>query len=113
VDAVLVRTDPPFDSDYLATTLLLEHLRGDTLVVNDPRGLREANEKLYACRFPDLMPPTPRVSSPASGRSILMTSAPRSPSSCPAHGPARTRLRSSTRRWESGREAACSLLSVI
>ena len=57
-DAVLVRTDPPVDADYLAMTLLLEFARGATLVVNDPRGLREANEKLYACRFPDLMPPT-------------------------------------------------------
>src|SRR4249920_1384058 len=58
VDAVLVRTDPPFDSNYLWTTLLLERLRGKTLVVNDPRGLREANEKLYACEFPELMPET-------------------------------------------------------
>jgi len=58
VDAVLVRTDPPFDTNYLWTTLLLEHLRGKTLVVNDPRGLRDANEKLYTCRFPELMPET-------------------------------------------------------
>lgn len=64
-DAVLVRTDPPFDRGYLATTLLLEHLRGDTLLVNDPRGLREANEKLYACRFPDLMPATLVSAEPA------------------------------------------------
>jgi len=57
-DVVLVRTDPPVDADYLAMTLLLEFARDATLVVNDPRGLREANEKLYACRFPELMPPT-------------------------------------------------------
>ena len=57
-DAVLVRTDPPVDAGYLAMSLLLEFARGTTLLVNDPRGLREANEKLYACRFPDLMPPT-------------------------------------------------------
>lgn len=58
VDAVLVRSDPPVDSAYLAMTLLLEHARGETLIVNDPRGLRDANEKLYACRFPELMPAT-------------------------------------------------------
>ncbi len=58
VDAVWVRKDPPFDTDYLWTTLLLEHLRGRTLVVNDPLGLRNANEKLYACQFPELMPET-------------------------------------------------------
>ncbi|WP_171168132.1 glutathione synthase [Streptomyces sp. I05A-00742] len=53
---VLVRVDPPYD--ILTTTLVLEHLRGDSVLINDPRGLREANEKLYACRFPDLMPAT-------------------------------------------------------
>ncbi|MCG8558112.1 MAG: glutathione synthase [Proteobacteria bacterium] len=58
VDAVLIRSDPPFDSAYLWATLMLERLRGQTLVVNDPRGLREANEKLYACWFPELMPET-------------------------------------------------------
>jgi glutathione synthase len=58
IDAVFVRTDPPFDTNYLWTTLLLERLRGKTLVVNDPRGLRDANEKLYSCAFPELMPET-------------------------------------------------------
>lgn len=58
VDAVLVRTDPPVDETYLWGTQLLETLRGETLVVNDPRGLRDANEKLYACHFPELMTDT-------------------------------------------------------
>ena len=57
-DVVFVRKDPPFTSEYLWLTLLLETLRGQTLVVNDPRGLREANEKLYATHFPQLMPRT-------------------------------------------------------
>ena len=57
-DVVFVRKDPPFDEEYHWLTLLLEHVRGRTLIVNDPRGLREANEKLYACNFPDLMPRT-------------------------------------------------------
>lgn len=58
VDVVFVRKDPPFDDDYLWLSLLLEVLRGKTLVLNDPRGLRDANEKLYACHFPELMPET-------------------------------------------------------
>ena len=58
VDLVFVRKDPPFDEHYLWLTLLLEHLRGKTAVVNDPRGLRDANEKLYALHFPDVMPTT-------------------------------------------------------
>lgn len=58
IDAVFVRKDPPFDSNYLWAVLMLERLRGKTLVVNDPRGLRDANEKLYTCHFPELMPET-------------------------------------------------------
>lgn len=58
VDVVLMRKDPPFDAAYLYATLLLEHARGSTWVVNDPRGLRDANEKIYATYFPDLMPST-------------------------------------------------------
>lgn len=57
VDVVFVRIDPPFDSRYLTVTHLLDHIRDVTLVVNDPRALRDANEKLYGCRFPDVMPP--------------------------------------------------------
>ncbi len=57
-DAVLVRKDPPFDANYLWATQVLELARGETLIVNDPRGLREANEKLYALHFPSVMPRT-------------------------------------------------------
>ena len=57
-DAVLVRKDPPFDSQYLYVTLMLEHARGKTLLINDPRGLRDANEKIYALQFPSFVPKT-------------------------------------------------------
>lgn len=59
LDAVFVRTDPPFDSAYLHATHLLSLVDPRrTLVVNDPRGLREAQEHLYSLRFPDLIPDT-------------------------------------------------------
>jgi glutathione synthase len=58
VDCVLIRKDPPFDSEYLYVTLMLEKLRNRTLVVNDPRGLRDANEKLYTLHFSQHMPRT-------------------------------------------------------
>jgi glutathione synthase len=58
VDAVFIRKDPPFTDAYLWLTLVLDHLEGQTLVVNSPRGLREANEKLYAHHFPEVVPPT-------------------------------------------------------
>ena len=58
VDAVMIRKDPPFDTAYLLMTLCLEHARGKTLIVNDPRALREANEKIYALHFSKWMTPT-------------------------------------------------------
>jgi glutathione synthase len=58
LDAVLVRTDPPFDDAYLYTTHLLDLVRDKTLVLNEPRGLRDANEKLYALHFAAVMPTT-------------------------------------------------------
>ncbi len=58
VDAVFIRKDPPFDQAYLYATLLLEHARGGPIIVNDPRGLRDANEKLYAMNFPEWTPTT-------------------------------------------------------
>jgi len=57
-DAILMRKDPPFDQEFYFYTLILEQARGKTLLVNDPRGLREANEKLYVFNFPTLIPPT-------------------------------------------------------
>jgi glutathione synthase len=57
-DAVFMRKDPPFDLDYYFATLLLERARGATLIINDPRGLREQNEKLAVLEYPDLCPPT-------------------------------------------------------
>ncbi len=57
-DAVLLRQDPPFDLAYITTTYLLERIHPQTLVVNDPREVRNAPEKMFVMEFPDLMPPT-------------------------------------------------------
>ena len=57
-DSVWMRKDPPLDMAYLHATWILERARGKTLVVNDPRGLRELNEHLSVLAFPDLTPPT-------------------------------------------------------
>jgi glutathione synthase len=59
VDVILARKDPPFDAQYLYDTMVLELAQaGGALVVNDPRSLRDANEKLFALRFPQCIPPT-------------------------------------------------------
>jgi glutathione synthase len=58
VDVILMRQDPPFDMAYITATHLLEHLHPDTLVVNDPANVRNAPEKLFVTRFPELLPAT-------------------------------------------------------
>ena len=58
MDVVLMRQDPPFDMAYITATHMLEHVHPHTLVVNDPRAVRDAPEKLLVTHFPDLMPPT-------------------------------------------------------
>jgi glutathione synthase len=53
LQVVLMRKDPPFDTEYLYTTLLLERAEtAGVLVVNKPRALRDANEKLFTSWFP-------------------------------------------------------------
>lgn len=58
VDVVFLRQDPPFDMAYITSTHILEHLQPDVLVVNDPRHVRDAPEKLFVTHFEGLMPPT-------------------------------------------------------
>ena len=58
VDVVWLRQDPPFDMGYITTTHLLDRLKGQTLVVNDPFWVRNNPEKLLVLDFPDLTPPT-------------------------------------------------------
>src|SRR6185436_11814681 len=57
-DVVLLRQDPPFDLAYITTTHLLERIHPKTLVVNDPRHVRNAPEKLFVTEFADFIPPT-------------------------------------------------------
>jgi glutathione synthase len=58
-DAIFMRKDPPADAVYLYATMLLSLAdRRRTFVINEPAGLREANEKLYALNFPEAIPPT-------------------------------------------------------
>ena len=57
--AVLMRTDPPFDIEYLNTTWLLSAaVRQGARVFNDPSALRDHSEKLSITEFPDLIPPS-------------------------------------------------------
>ncbi len=58
-DALLMRKDPPFDMKFFFATHLLSLVdESKCFVMNHPKGLREANEKLYALRFPEQIPQT-------------------------------------------------------
>src|SRR6185503_11443286 len=59
LDIVLMRKDPPVDAQFIYDTMVLEAAqRGGVNVVNDPRALRDCNEKLFALQFPECCAPT-------------------------------------------------------
>ena len=58
IDVVLMRQDPPFDLGYISAAFLLDRLKGTTLVVNDPREVVNAPEKMFVLDFARFMPPT-------------------------------------------------------
>jgi glutathione synthase len=58
IDVVLMRQDPPFHMGYITAAHLLELIQSDTLVVNDPGGVRSSPEKVLPLMFPELQPPT-------------------------------------------------------
>ena len=58
LDVILMRKDPPFDSEFIYSTYILEAAeRLGTLIVNRPQGLRDCNEKVFATHFPQCTPP--------------------------------------------------------
>ena len=58
-DAIFMRKDPPVDLQYVLATHILSLVDpASTFVLNAPHGLRDANEKLYALYFPDVIPPS-------------------------------------------------------
>lgn len=59
LDAVLMRKDPPFDTEYIYATYILERAEQEgALIVNKPQSLRDCNEKLFTAWFPELTPTT-------------------------------------------------------
>src|SRR3954470_971234 len=71
VDVVLMRQDPPFDLGYITATHLLERIRDETLVVNDPAAVRDAPEKIWVLDFAQFMPPTMVTRSLGAAREFL------------------------------------------
>ena len=58
IDVVLMRQDPPVPLGYISSALLLDRLKGTTLVVNDPREVVNAPEKMFVLDYAQYMPPT-------------------------------------------------------
>ena len=58
IDVILMRQDPPFDLGYISAALLLDRLKGTTLVVNDPKSVINAPEKMFVLDYAHFMPPT-------------------------------------------------------
>ncbi|MTJ13932.1 glutathione synthase [Anabaena sp. UHCC 0187] len=59
MDAVFMRTDPPINDAYLYATYILDYVdQNKTLVINNPAGIRSANEKMYALQFRECIPET-------------------------------------------------------
>ena len=59
LDVILMRKDPPFDTEFVYATYILERAEDEgTLIVNKPQSLRDANEKLYTSWFSQFTPKT-------------------------------------------------------
>ncbi|MBU2869417.1 glutathione synthase [Colwellia sp. E2M01] len=59
LDAVLMRKDPPFDTEFIYATYMLERAEVEgTLIVNKPQSLRDCNEKLFTAWFSEFTPKT-------------------------------------------------------
>ncbi len=57
-DVILMRQDPPFNLSYITATHLLEKLMPKTLVINNPKSVRDSPEKIMVTRFNKLVPNT-------------------------------------------------------
>ena len=58
LEVILMRKDPPFDLEYIMSTYILERAENEgALVINNPRSLRDANEKVFTAWFPQCCPP--------------------------------------------------------
>jgi glutathione synthase len=74
LNTILMRKDPPFDTEFIYATYMLEQAeQGGTLIVNKPQSLRDANEKLYTAWFPQCTPDTLVTRSQAKIRDFYQT----------------------------------------
>jgi len=74
LDVILMRKDPPFNTEYIYTTYILERAElAGTMIVNHPASLRDMNEKVYTAWFPEFCPKTIITRSMANMKEFLKT----------------------------------------
>ena len=71
LDVIFIRMDPPFDETYLHLTWFLEIASKNTLIINDPKGIRDVNEKIWIHNFPRLIPESLITPCPLEYKSFL------------------------------------------
>ncbi len=71
LDAIFIRKEPPFDTQYLYVLQLLELIKSRVFVMNDPAGIALCNEKLSTLQFPGLVPESLVTSDPAVARAFI------------------------------------------
>ena len=57
-DSILIRQDPPFNLEYISTTLMLDRIKDKTKIINDPTSVRNISEKFYSLNFEKYMAET-------------------------------------------------------
>ena len=55
---VLIRQDPPFNLEYISSTFILDTIKNNVRIINDPTSIRNVSEKLYSTNFQKFMPKT-------------------------------------------------------
>jgi len=55
---LLIRQDPPFNLEYISTTYILDKIKDEVMIVNNPTSIRNVSEKLYSASFQKFMPST-------------------------------------------------------
>ena len=55
---VLIRQDPAFNLEYISSTFILDTIKNNVKIINDPTSIRNVSEKLYSTNFQKFMPKT-------------------------------------------------------
>ncbi|WP_075522773.1 glutathione synthase [Candidatus Pelagibacter communis] len=55
---IIIRQDPPFNSEYISTTFILDTIKDKVKIINDPTSIRNVSEKLYSAKYLKFMPKT-------------------------------------------------------